>query len=175
MALQEQQQNENIVWKDIIGYEKYEISSQGTIRNKKTGRILKCSISTKYPIVNLSEIPGTKQKSIAIHKLMAKNFLEISDNRNYVDHIDGNPKNNKLSNLRYCNQSENLKNKVVSKNKKNSNYKGVYFNKKTKKFVAVINKKYIGSFKTDIEAGLAWNMKAQALSPFYRLNVIENI
>ena len=42
------------VWKDIANYDKYEVSSFGNVRNKKTGRILKPSNIGGYYSVGLS-------------------------------------------------------------------------------------------------------------------------
>ena len=45
------------VWKDIVDYdEKYEVSSLGNVRNKKTGRILKPVVKGGYLSVGLSNI-----------------------------------------------------------------------------------------------------------------------
>jgi hypothetical protein len=55
----------------------------------------------------------------------------------FIDHIDGNPTNNKASNLRECNYSENAFNRKISSANK-SGYKGVSFVKSTKKWGAWI-------------------------------------
>ena len=54
-----------------------------------------------------------------------------------IDHIDGNPSNNKISNLREANQSQNGMNKKLHKNK-NSGIKGVGWHKASKKWRARI-------------------------------------
>lgn len=64
-----------------------------------------------------------------------------------IDHIDRNPKNNKIENLRVISHQMNLL---------NTNSQGHYFNKKRKKWFAVItiNKKcrFLGYFQTKNEA-----------------------
>ena len=54
-----------------------------------------------------------------------------------IDHIDGNPSNNKISNLREANQSQNGMNKKLHKNN-NSGIKGVGWHKASKKWRARI-------------------------------------
>ena len=52
---------------------------------------------------------------------------------NYIDHIDENPSNNKIENLRKVTQVQNLQNSKLSKNN-TSGCKNVYWNKAAKKW-----------------------------------------
>lgn len=76
-----------------------------------------------------------------------------------VDHIDGNPLNNKISNLRACNHAENNQNTLKYKNN-TTGWKGVDFHKKTQKYRARISafgkSTVIGYFDTAEAAGLAY-------------------
>lgn len=58
-----------------------------------------------------------------IHRLVAELFIPNPDNKPCVDHIDGNPHNNNVLNLRWCTQMENCNNPIskfrYSKCKKN--------------------------------------------------------
>jgi len=73
----------------------------------------------------------------------------------YIDHIDGNPLNNRIENLRSATQSQNMGNSKLKKNN-SSGYKGVTFRKDTKKWNAsiMVNGKHIslGCYKTKEEA-----------------------
>src|SRR3990167_923966 len=72
-------------------------------------------------------------------KLMHR--LIMSYPKENIDHINGNKLDNRLSNLRLCNQSQNNANS--SKRKTNvSGYKGVCWNKKYEKWEATITKDY---------------------------------
>ncbi len=80
-----------------------------------------------------------------------------------IDHIDGNKRNNKVSNLRVCNHAQNNRNKPPSvKNK--TGFKGVSFDTQTNKFRADIrfdgNRMNLGRYNTAKEAALAYNAAA---------------
>lgn len=66
-----------------------------------------------------------------------------------IDHIDGDPFNNRLSNLRSVSQSENAKNASLPRDNKSGRI-GVCWNKKTGKWLATIKidrrQKYLGDF-----------------------------
>jgi hypothetical protein len=66
---------------------------------------------------------------------------------NTIDHIDGNPENNKIENLRECSQSENLYNRTNSL-ANISGYKNVYRNHNRWEVKIRINKttKYLGRY-----------------------------
>ncbi|MEK6880606.1 MAG: HNH endonuclease signature motif containing protein, partial [Nanoarchaeota archaeon] len=49
-----------------------------------------------------------------IHRLVADQFLKRVDGKNEVDHIDHDRNNNKLSNLRWVDRSENNENKIAN-------------------------------------------------------------
>jgi hypothetical protein len=76
----------------------------------------------------------------------------------YIDHIDGNRKNNKIENLRNATLSENQYNKIKPKHN-TSGVKGVYFHKRSQKWMARcgFNKKcyFVGSYKNFKEAETA--------------------
>lgn len=91
-------------------------------------------------------------KQILLHRFI----MGVVDNKEVdVDHIDGNPFNNRKSNLRVCSHTENMRNQKQSKSN-TSGRKGVYWRKDVNKWVAgiTVDKKYIhiGYFKTKEEA-----------------------
>ena len=108
------------IWKDIVGYEGlYQVSNMGRVRSKErifeskgTGRykrnaqILSLGKHSKgYLTVTLFK--NGKYKRFLIHRLVAKSFLPRDIFKNQVNHIDGNKTNNNISNIEWCDSSEN--------------------------------------------------------------------
>ena len=96
------------IWKDIEGYEDlYEVSDEGNVRNKITGRILKAG-KNNIGYVQVKLCKDGIGKSYRIHRLVAKAFIPNPDNKPEVDHIDENKLNNSVDNLRWVNHQENI-------------------------------------------------------------------
>lgn len=94
-----------IEWKVIDKFKNYAVSTNGEVKNIKTGRILKpYDNGTGYCKVDLYN-GGIKSKC-RIHRLVAEAFIPNPDNKPTVDHIDRNPKNNTVENLRWATQEE---------------------------------------------------------------------
>ncbi len=120
------------IWKDIEGYEGYyQVSNMGRVKSldrvvphgrcgtiTRKEKILKHGNSKGYDMVVLCV--EHKRKAITVHKLVAEAFISKKESHMQVNHIDGNPKNNVVSNLEWCTSQENtihaLKNNII-KNK----------------------------------------------------------
>jgi hypothetical protein len=63
------------VWKHLVNYENYEVSSFGQVRNKNTCRILKHGCHGGYMSLGLSNVAKTK-KTHSVHRLVALTFLD---------------------------------------------------------------------------------------------------
>ena len=114
----------------------------------KKGSVLKGTISkTGYLVTQVGL--NKKYKFIKMHRLIF--FICHGTLPKVIDHIDGNPLNNKIENLRECTQSQNTMNSKLSKNN-TSGRVGVRQIKKTGNWVAIImvNRKkiHIGTFPT---------------------------
>ena len=108
----------------VNGYDNYEVSSHGRVRNNHTGRILKAGTEgSGYHYVNLYK--DKKLKSHKIHRLVCFAFCENPNDYDVVDHIDRNRTNNMFNNLRWCTYSENNRNRTLNKDN-TSGIKGVY-------------------------------------------------
>ena len=114
-------------WALIDGYDNYEISSFGRVRNNKTSRIMKLNIDKDgYRVIGLCN--DNKQKYQKVHRLVAFAFLEKNDEDTEVDHMDHNKANNMLNNLRWVSRSGNQRN--ASKRKDNSSgHQGISYHK----------------------------------------------
>ncbi len=135
-------------FRKIEGYENYSGSNFGNVRNDKTDKLLTQSVSTTgYYYVDLSK--SNKAKNHQIHRLMAIAFIPNPENKECVDHIDNNPLNNNLENLRWASLSENSKNRKINQNS-TTGVKGVMWLQKRKKWKAHIKidgkSKHLGYF-----------------------------
>ena len=87
-----------------------------------------------------------------------------------LDHINGNPADNRIENLREVTDAENLKN-VKRHSDNRSGYKGVYYRKERNTYRASIfsngKKKMLGSFKDPAEAHDAYKKAALELHGEY--------
>jgi hypothetical protein len=120
------------VWKDVIDYEGiYQVSNLGRVKSldrivwnkanksysKITGIILKLDCANKYQQIHLTK--NGKPSNFLVHRLVAKAFIDNPLNNPQVNHIDENKFNNRLSNLEWVSQSENInhgkRNEIVSK------------------------------------------------------------
>lgn len=113
---------------------------------------------------------GIKGGQVYLHREIMKPPSGV-----FVDHINGNPLDNRRNNLRLASRSENNSNRRKTKNTTSSIYKGVSFNKKIKKWTAYIsfNKKHehLGCFNCETAAALAYDKRAKVLhGEFCNLN-----
>lgn len=79
-----------------------------------------------------------KNKVYLLHRLAYFFIYGLSDQLKDIDHIDGNPGNNKINNLRLSTRAQNIQNKKISKNN-TTGVKGISFHKKERKYYATIN------------------------------------
>jgi len=150
------------IWKNIIEYETYSVSLFGNVRNDMTGLILKPGKTKKgYLLVCLCK--NKIRKTFRIHRLVALAFIPNPENKSCVDHIDNNPSNNNLTNLRWATLTENQMNRKISIDN-TSGTKGVYFYKPNNKWCAQIRingkKTCLGYFETIESAAAARQTKA---------------
>ena len=91
---------------------RFEVNTNGEIyKIKKNGSKKMASISyvsrnKKYGMVTYYD--NGKQKRLYVHRLIAEAFIPNIDNKPQVNHIDGNPLNNKVENLEWVTAKENM-------------------------------------------------------------------
>lgn len=108
-------------WKDVVGYEGiYEVSNHGRIRSHEG----KTTFTTRHGIrrwkqrylkdkkpngrdVRVTLWKNGKPKDFLVHRIVAYAFIPLVENKNCINHLDGNPKNNHVDNLEWCNHLEN--------------------------------------------------------------------
>ena len=101
------------IWENIKNYEgKYQVSNMGNVKslnfnNTKRPAILVKKVNRRgYEYVCLSQYG--KRSYSAVHRLVAEAFIPNPDNKEQINHIDGNKRNNSMYNLEWVSQSENI-------------------------------------------------------------------
>lgn len=98
------------IWKIIEGTNgKYEVSDLGSIRCNGITVPVKIDY-TGYVKVRIELVFGTRW--FYLHRIVAAYFCSNPDNKEQVNHIDGNKKNNSASNLEWCTNSENQQHRI---------------------------------------------------------------
>ena len=110
-------------WKKIPGFEAYEASTLGNIRNAR-GHILKTWLDGGR---HYYQIRFGRGKNYSVHRLIALTFIPEVDGKPYVDHINQNKTDNRVENLRWATMSENALNTADrTANRNISFHKGLY-------------------------------------------------
>ena len=132
-------------WKEIPGFPGYEISIYGDVYFKgdvsgklrrRSGICVQHRNKLGYMIVHING------KIYYVHRLLAITYIENPENKKEIDHIDGNPSNNSLDNLRWATHKENLNNSVSVQREINSDL-GLPSNIKGRKKVWIDKEKKI--------------------------------
>lgn len=119
-------------WKDIIGYENlYRISDEGDIESKDKGLLTHKINKGGYRYNHLYN--NTKMKSFLVHRLVAIHFIENPNNKDFVNHLDGDKLNCIKTNLEWNTHEENMKHAVVSNLIKRGDESPLKGNKNAKK------------------------------------------
>ena len=97
------------IWKQIDIFEgEFYVSNFGRVKNISTGNIIKGDVNNfGYHRVTMWN-KGQKYRKFR-HRLVAEYFIPNPENKRFVNHKNGDKKDNKVSNLEWVTQSENEK------------------------------------------------------------------
>lgn len=158
-------------WKGIIEYPKYEVSTLGRVRNAKKEYIRIPDINSKG-YARLRLVVEGKIIRKFVHRLVAETFLENPENKEMVDHINGDHKDNRLCNLRWSTRSENMLNGKVRKDKKHTTLRNIVKNGNWFRWRCCVRGQIHTSknFKNEQEAYADFLTKSNDLSTYIRLH-----
>lgn len=92
---------------EIPGFENYGVNEDGIIWSFRTQKIKKTVFSRTGRERTVLQDSNGNSKAFLVHRLVAQIFLENPDNKPYINHIDNDPKNNRLENLEWSTAKEN--------------------------------------------------------------------
>jgi hypothetical protein len=140
--------------KQIPGYENYKITEYGVIYSDYTNSVKRTSLHRQgYFLIGLYK--NKKETKLLVHRLVALTYLDNLNEYKYVNHKDGNKKNNHISNLEWVTSSENQKHayknglKIASRKTINNKIvlnieSGIYYNSvKEASLVYGLNKSHL--------------------------------
>lgn len=98
----------NELWRDVRGYEGYyQVSNKGRVYSTRSQRNLSLTHEKRgYVSVELN-VQGVN-KRVKIHRLVAKSFIPPVEGKALVNHINSIRNDNRVENLEWCTQSENI-------------------------------------------------------------------
>ena len=128
---------DNVEWKPIKGYEEYYfVSNDGRVFSKKRNIFLKGRLD-KYGYLRVVLYkPNNGGKSKQIHRLVAEAFIENSECKPQVDHINTVRTDNRVENLRWVTYKENNLNPMTMSKYKNMKHWEISDKKKKKMSLA---------------------------------------
>lgn len=157
-------------WKDIEGYQGYKVSSHGNVMGRY-GRIKKPqrkSQRTDHLCIGLMNNGKFEMKNV--HRLVAIAFIPNAESKPWVNHKDGNPKNNHVDNLEWVTANENAKHAYAT---------GLY--KKKKPISVESQQKILSLFEAGTrqrriadQLGICRNIVSQVIKGTYKLKYNYN-
>lgn len=151
-------------WKTIQDFPRYEVSTQGRVRNKETQRILKpYSSRTQKGVGYLKVKLATgkyEYKQKYVHRAVAEAFIPNPEGLPQINHIDQDKENNNVENLEWCTSKYNVNYGNVQKRRIDKRKE--HFNKDIVQYDSGGNE--VGRFESVAKAAAATGYNKNTLS-----------
>ena len=101
----------------IKNFSSYTVDEDGNIYSYKSNKFLKTRVDISgYVTINIQDDSG-RNRTKMVHRLVAEAFIPNPENKPEVNHIDGNRKNNCLTNLEWCTHGKNIQHSYKLENR----------------------------------------------------------
>lgn len=178
--------DEAIIWKQIEDFPNYSVSSDGQIRNDKTGKLRVLSLDHNgYVVCGLSR--SGKRKECKVHRLVAYAFIDNPNNKPHINHKNGIVTDNTVNNLEWCTQQENTYHawNILDSSERRKKMAGLLRQDETESVpdvcmtneeaIKILKSKMDGSVDPSYEFGEAVRMAIRALSNDGGDNEVETL
>lgn len=108
------------IWACVQGHPNYEVSTKGRVRRNIKSLIVG---GVSYPGMVLRPFRNTKgylqvsvgkRSRMTVHRLVANTFIYNPQNKEEINHINGRKEDNRVENLEWCTQRENLDHAIAT-------------------------------------------------------------
>ena len=102
-----------MIKKELERYKGYYITDDGIVFSKRFNRPLKAFVNESgYMVVSLTKNGKSTQERV--HRLVAETFIENTENKPQINHINGVKTDNRVENLEWCTSNENIKHRYYA-------------------------------------------------------------
>jgi hypothetical protein len=106
------------IWKGVVGYEGfYQVSNLGNVKRVGSFRGVNKAYLNDYYLkpkdngkgyLRIKLTVNNKSKRVMLHRIIAEAFINNPKNKKVINHINCDKKDNRIENLEWCSQSENV-------------------------------------------------------------------